>query len=161
MENNVKLIFVGVISSAHGIKGEVIVRSLTQQKANICQLQLIDETENNINLKLIRQNTNGNLICKVNSIVNRNDAEKLAGTKLFCLRSTLPNLALNEFYVEDLKGLKVVDNELRTIGKVRDICNFGAGDLIEVELEAGKPELFPFTKEFFPEITSEYIVLKC
>jgi 16S rRNA processing protein RimM len=156
-----KLIFMGVISSAHGIKGEVIVKSLTQPKSNICKLQLVDTAENIFNLKLMRQNTNGSLICKVNNINNRNDAEKLAGSKLFCLRSTLPNPNPGEFYIEDLKGLKVVDKELNLIGKVKDICNFGAGDLIEVAFEAGTLELFPFTKEFFPEITAEYIVLKC
>jgi hypothetical protein len=43
-----------------------------------------------------------------NSVTNRNDAEKLAGTELFCWRCALPELAANEFHIEDLKGLKIV-----------------------------------------------------
>ena len=156
-----KLIIVGVISSAHGIMGQVIVKSFTQPAENITKLKIFDQDQNIINLKILRIKSNGNLICKLENSNTRTEAEKLIKKSLYCFRSCLPEiLEEDEFYIEDLKGLKVIDHKGNQIGNIINIANYGAGDIIEVEfIENKNSEMLPFTKELFPIITKYHVVL--
>ncbi|MFY9590207.1 ribosome maturation factor RimM [Rickettsia endosymbiont of Halotydeus destructor] len=159
MTSSQNLILVGVITSPHGIQGNVIIKSFTNPKVKITAMQLTNESGKDTNIKLINQNSQGNLICKFNKISNREDAANLKGYKLFCLREEFLPLEEDEFYITDLQNLPVLDQLLNPIGKVKNIFNFGAGDIIEIEFSDQKTELLPFTKIFFPIITKEYVVL--
>ena len=158
MQNTDKLIFVGFISSCSGIKGDVAVKSYTQTPEDICKLPLFTSVREKVNLKLIRKNTNGNLICKLNDINNRNDAEKWLKQKLFCVRSALPQIKKDEFYIEDLKNLDVLNLTGERIGIILAVHNFGASDIIEIELTDKETIMLPFTDDFFPQITDRYVV---
>ncbi|WP_341793811.1 ribosome maturation factor RimM [Rickettsia endosymbiont of Ceutorhynchus obstrictus] len=152
------LILVGVITSSHGVQGNVIIKSFTYPAANIAEMKLVNKSGEDINIKLINQNSQGNLICKFNKISNREEAASLKGYKLFCLREVLPELEEDEFYITDLNNLPVFDQSMKPLGKIKNIFNFGAGDLIEIEFLDKKIELLPFTKIFFPIITKDYVV---
>lgn len=159
MTKDPKLILVGVISSAHGIKGDLIVKSYTAPIENIFELQLFDDKNINFPLKKIRITSKG-MICRHNNCKDRNQAEALIGTKLYCTRDELPETNEEEFYFEDLKHLSVLNSTGKKIGIISEIFNFGAGDLIEVEFSNGSgAEIYPFTKEFFPEVTKNHVVL--
>ncbi|RYE05906.1 MAG: ribosome maturation factor RimM [Rickettsiaceae bacterium] len=155
-----KSILVGFISSCFGIKGEVIVNSLTVPVTNICKLPLFNQFDKIINIKFKRQNSKGQLICSISDITSRNEAELLLNTKLFCKRSNLPQIANNddEYYIEDLKGVRVIDNTGQNVGQVKNIFNFGAGDILEIEFLDQNLEMFPFDKQHFPKISAQYIV---
>lgn len=155
-----KLILVGVISSAHGIKGDVVVKSFTNPVENICALLLTTEQKDDITLRCITIKPNGDLICRLKDVKTRTDAERLRGVKLFTLRANLPEPKEDEFYIEDLKGLSVVNANLERLGIVNAVFNFGASDVIEVKFNDGRVESFPFTKKLFPIITEGYMVLE-
>jgi 16S rRNA processing protein RimM len=160
MTKDPKLILVGVISSAHGIKGDIMIRSFTDPVENITKLNLLDGKNNEFTFKRIRTNTKGTLICRHNNCTDRNQAEDLVGTELYSYRDELPQEDEGEFYFEDLKDLKVRNIKGKEVGTILEVHNFGAGDLIEVNFSNGSgSELYPFTKEFFPEITKDYVVL--
>lgn len=161
MFNKEKLVLVGKIVSAHGIKGNVIVKSFTEPVDNIIKLELVEQTGQKIVLKLVRRNSNNNLVCKFNSINNRTEAEKIKNSQLFCFRANFPLLNSNdEFYIEDLLGLDVVNKDLVIVGKITNIFNFGAGDIVEIKFIGNqKIELFPFNKQFFPTVTKNHIRL--
>ncbi|XVN42789.1 MAG: ribosome maturation factor RimM [Candidatus Rickettsia vulgarisii] len=161
MSNKEKLVLVGKIVSAQGIQGNVMVKSFTEPVENIMKLELVDKIGQKIVLKLVRRNSNNNLVCKFNSVNNRTEAEELKGLEIFCYRENLPVLNNNdEFYIEDLIGLDVLDNDLVRIGNVKNIFNFGAGDIIEIKfINNQKIELFPFNKQFFPTVTKNHIIL--
>jgi len=153
------LILVGVISAAHGIKGDVLVKSFTDPKENILSINILDKTHVPIKLKKVRVNSNGTLVCRFIGSNDRNAAEALSGTKLFFLRDHLPVTQQDEYYIRDLKKLSVVNENGEKIGIIIDVANFGAGDIIEIRFNNDLEEMFPFTKEFFPEIGKDYIVL--
>lgn len=154
-----KLILVGVISSAHGIKGDLIIKSYTEPVENIFDLKLFDDKNVNFPIKKIRITSKG-IICRHNKCQDRNQAETLTGTKLYCPREELPQTSEEEFYFEDLKSLSVLAPSGKKIGIISELFNFGAGDLIEVEFSNGSgTEIYPFTKEFFPEVTKNHVVL--
>jgi 16S rRNA processing protein RimM len=156
-----KLIMVGVISSAHGILGQVVVKSFTQPPENIVNLPVFDQDQNAIKLKMMRLQPNGNLICKLENCYTRTEAETLIKKSLYCFRSSLPEiLEEDEFYIEDLQGLKVIDPQGNHIGNITNVANYGGGDIIEVQfINNEKSEMLPFTKELFPEITKHHVVL--
>ncbi len=155
MQDEKKLICVAVITSAHGIKGSVKIRSFTEYPtdiANYSPLYGADGTSK-YEIKILSEN-GGVIIAEINGVKSRNDAEMLGGTELFIYRDMLPEAEEDEFYYEDLIGLDVraTDND-RVIGNVTAIYNHGAGDIIEIKLsKSGKTELLAFTKENFPEV---------
>lgn len=159
MEEDGRLILVGVISAAHGIKGDILVKSFTDPKENILSIPILDKTHAPIKLKKVRVNSNGTLVCRLIGSNDRNTAEALSGTKLFCLRDRLPDTKQDEYYINDLKKLPVVNENGEKIGIIIDVANFGAGDIIEIRFNDNVEEMFPFTKEFFPEIGKDCVVL--
>ena len=159
MKEDDRLILVGVISAAHGIKGDVLVKSFTDPKENILSIHILDETNTPIKLKKVRINSNGTLVCRFIGSNDRNAAEALSGTKLFCLRDQLPVTQQDEYYISDLKKLPVINENGEKIGVIIDVANFGAGDIIEIRFNNDIEEMFPFTKEFFPEVSKDYVVL--
>ena len=149
------LVAVGVIVSAHGIHGKVKIRSFTADPQDILSYgALLDKTGKRRFDIVINGETQNGLIAHITGIEDRNAAEALRGTELYIHRSALPETQEEEFYYSDLIGLPVQDNGGCAIGKVMAVHNFGAGDIIEISLHStGKRELYPFTKEIFPEIS--------
>jgi 16S rRNA processing protein RimM len=93
------------------------------------------------------------LIARFAGVSDRNAADALKGVELSVPRHRLPEPDPGEFYFADLVGLAAVRPDGAGLGKVIAVHNFGAGDIIEVEL-AGSLEtiLVPFTREAVPEI---------
>lgn len=154
------LILLGVIKSSHGINGHVIIKSFTNPSTNLFKRNLVNKFGESITIKLISKTSQGDFISKFHGIFDRNHADNLKGYKLFCLRDELPELSDEEFYITDLIHLSVVDEKLETIGKIKNVYNFGAGDIIEIEFLNHKTELLPFNKHFFPTITEKYVIVK-
>jgi 16S rRNA processing protein RimM len=161
-----KLILVGVVLSAHGIKGEVVLKSFTEKPLDIFGLKVVDQSYLPIKINRTANHKNG-FICRINNITNRNDAELLSGHQIFCLRSDLPNIEEEEdvFYYEDLKDLAILSNQNIQIGRVISVVNYGGGDVLKISLfaevgENSEKTLFlPFTKEIFPKVTKDHIIM--
>lgn len=152
------LILVGVINSAHGIRGDVMVRCFTISAEDLFRRPIFDDLGNVIDLRKVGAVKKDNVICRVSNCVDRNQAEKLKGTELFCNRDDLPEINnLDEFYIHDIKNLTVKDENGQEIGIVNDVLNYGAGDIVEVKFDDGQLLMFPFTKACFPVIEKDYI----
>jgi 16S rRNA processing protein RimM len=83
-------------------------------------------------------------------------AKSLHGAQLIVDRKDAVPLQSGEFYVEDLKGLAVLENEGgRVIGHIVNILEGGGGDLAEIRLHSGEVKLVPFRQEFFPAVDLE------
>ncbi len=160
MDKEKRLILVGVISSAHGIKGDIIVKSYTQDSKDICKYNLFDENGNQIKLKFLKLRSPSTLICKLDGSNTRNDAENCIGVNLYSTRDNFPKLKENEFYISDLEGKGVVNEEGDIIGVINCFVNYGAGDIVEIKFKGGSVEFVPFTDEFFPNISSDKVEFK-
>lgn len=150
-------ILVGVILSPHGIKGNLFVKSLTSDPDALGSLKLFKESGEKVKINIIKRNQKNILLCSIEGIKDRTEAEELNKTRLFCDKSDFPKPEEDEFYAFSLIGLKIYDEEKNEIGKVKECFNFGAGDLIEVEYTDKSLELVPFTKEFFPKIGKDFL----
>lgn len=150
-ENPVQM---AVIGAAHGIKGEVRVKTFTGDPLALGDYgKLYDRGGRVFEVKDIRP-ANTVVVVRFKGIADRNAAEALAGVELFIDRSALPATDdEEEFYHADLMGLAVRDDKNETIGKVLAIQNFGGGDLLEVATGARNSLLIPFTTAAVPEIS--------
>ena len=147
-------ILLGRITGAHGIRGEVVLRSYAAVPADIAAYgPLGDEAgARSFQLKVVRVSDKG-VIARVAGVTDRNGAEALAGTDLYVARARLPKAAEGEYYHADLIGLAAVSPDGAAIGEVVAVQNYGAGDLLEIRL-AGSPktELVPFKNAFVPTV---------
>lgn len=123
----------GRIGAAHGIKGSLRIKSYTENPTDLGKYgPLHDENGNIYTIKNIRPQKTM-VIVRFKEVTSRDMAEKLNGTELFVKQSNLPDtLDSEEFYIKDIVGMNVLDQENKLIGTIIDIPNFGAGDLLEI-----------------------------
>ena len=139
-------ICLGQIGAAHGIRGEVRLRSFTADPEAIGNYGPLETEDGRVlEIEAMRPAKN-HFVARLSGIRDRAAAERLVNVKLYVPRDRLPEpVEDDEFYHADLIGLTVVDRAGERLGTVVAIHNFGAGDLIEVQPDAGgKTELVRF-----------------
>lgn len=150
LDNPVQL---AVIGAAHGIKGEVRVKTYTGDPLDLGSYGLLyDKAGNDYEVLSIRPSKTV-VVVRFAGVEDRNSAEALNGIELFVDHAQLPqDLEDDEFYYTDLIGLAVRDAEGTTYGKVSSVFNFGGGDVLEIKETGKKPVLIPFTLVSVPVI---------
>jgi 16S rRNA processing protein RimM len=98
---------------------------------------------------------------KIKGVDTPEAAKPLRGAEFLVNREEAAPLLENEFYIEELKGLKLTDEAGEELGAVNDVIEGGGGFLLEVKLVSGRIVLIPFRNEFLGEISTEkkYVVL--
>ncbi len=147
-------ILLGHIAGAHGIRGEVLIKTYTAAPENVGAYgPLSDESgTRTFNLKSARATQKG-VVARLQGVDDRNAAEALKGIALYIERDRLPAAVDGEFYHADLIGLAAVDGDGKPFGEIVAVQNYGAGDLLEVRLAgAGRTELVPFTDAAVPAV---------
>ncbi len=144
---------VGAIAGAHGIRGEVKVKSFTSDPLDVGAYGPV-LTDRGARLVLLPLRVQGQaVVARIEGVADRNAAEALRGRRLYVPRSALPATEdEDEFYHADLLGLAVVDGAGEVLGKVASIQDFGAGDMIEVAFEGGASAFLAFTREIVPVV---------
>ncbi len=163
-DNRENRVCLGAIVGVHGIKGEVKVKSFTEYDCDIDQYgELEDEPGPRKFTIKGAGHSKGILRVKIKGVDDRNAAEALIGCGLYISRDKLPELETEEFYHTDLIGLNVRrDGNTLNLGVVTAVYNFGAGDLLELKLDAEKSSfMLPFTKDYVPEVNIKdgYIII--
>lgn len=157
MTDSDTLILLGHISTAQGIRGEVVIKSHTEDPADIAAYgPLSDKTgAKSYEITVVRIAKKG-VIARVKGVADRTAAEALRGTELYIPRALLPEPEPDELYHADLTGLEVYTAEGERVGEVVAVQNFGAGDLLEVRLAGtSRTEFVPFDDHFVPDIDLE------
>lgn len=150
-----KALIAKVINS-HGILGEVKLKVFLENIENIVNYRFIDENDKILEVENIRSFKDNIIIVKFKHITNRNEADTIKNISIFADNSSFTPTNTEEYYYKDLIGLKVFTSKQEEIGVVRNISNFGAGDLLEIFINSKEDtEFFRFTKEIIPEINIE------
>ncbi|WP_224549874.1 ribosome maturation factor RimM [Mesorhizobium sp. CA16] len=150
LENPVQM---AVIGAAHGIKGELRVKTFTGDPLALADYgPLYARDGRAFQITDIRP-AGTVVVVRFKGVGDRNAAEALAGTELFVDRSVLPDDGEeDEFYHADLIGLDVRD-DTGVIGRVVAVHNFGGGDILDVTLAGRKGVLIPFTQAAVPHVS--------
>lgn len=144
----------GVITAAHGIKGQVKIRSFTDDPEDLTAYGALTDRQGTKRFKIsLHGSTPNGLIATIQGVADRNQAEALKGQELYAERELLPSAEEEEFYPDMLIGLEVRGADGAVLGKIMNLYNFGAGDIVEITLTGTrKKEMYPFTKAIFTEI---------
>ncbi len=150
LDNPVQL---AVIGAAHGIKGEVRVKTYTGDPLDLGSYGLLYDTSGKSYEILSIRPSKTVVVVRFAGVDDRNAAEALNGKELYVDHAQLPqDLDEDEFYYTDLIGLAVRDSAGVSYGKVSAVFNFGGGDVLEIKESGKKPVLIPFTLVSVPEI---------
>ena len=87
------------------------------------------------------------IIALLKNCNNRNCAEKLKGKKIFSYKNKLPKIKKNQFYANDLINFEVKTLKNNLLGKIINIDNFGAGDLMSIKKSNGESLYIPMNEE--------------
>ncbi|MBV0899548.1 MAG: ribosome maturation factor RimM [Wolbachia endosymbiont of Fragariocoptes setiger] len=157
------LICLGVITSPHGIKGAVKIKTFTEKPEDISSYGNLLCNDQSYEIDVISILDDSLLIATINGVKSRNEAELLRNKKLYVTRSNLPKLSNeNEFYHSDLINIEVRSKDNELYGYVRCIHNFGSEDILEISVNSTKKNIMlSFTKEIFPyiNIKERYITI--
>ena len=144
------LLQVGIIASTHGVRGEVKVYPTTDDPRRFRRLKevVLDTGKQKMNLeiegvKFFKQF----VILKFKGLDNINDIEKYRQKSLYVTRKNAVRLQRDEYFIADLIGLKVQDEDGKELGTVKDVIETGANDVYEVEMADGKSLLLPAIKQ--------------
>ena len=170
MINNNEWLVVGLITSCHGINGQVKVKSLSDFDERFLEpgmrwLQKENESPSEVELTSgFKQPGKGTFIIKLQGINTRNDAEQLKEFKILVKPNKLPKLKKGEFHLLELIDLQVKileDEQLKIIGKVINLEN-EKNNLLVIELfKNQKKVLIPFVKEIVPlvDIKNNFLII--
>jgi 16S rRNA processing protein RimM len=150
------LLQVGAITQTHGVRGEVKVFPTTDDVKRFKKLKevILDTGKEKItleieNVKFFKQFA----ILKFKGFDNINDIEKYKGKNLYVTRENAVKLNPDEYFIADLIGLKVYDEEDNYLGELINVIETGANDVYEVKLGDGvmtnnsRNVLFPAIKQ--------------
>ncbi|MEM9138753.1 MAG: ribosome maturation factor RimM [Pseudomonadota bacterium] len=152
MSTDTGSVCVGAIAGAFGVKGEARIKSFCADPEAIADYApLTTEDGRSFDLAITRA-IKGGYAGRLSGVATREEAEALKGTRLYAPRARLPELPSDEFYHADLIGLSVIDTGGEILGRVRAIHNFGAGDVLEVQLIDRKELMLPFTQAVVPTV---------
>ena len=152
------LVLLGEFGRAHGLRGEVRLKSFTADPQAIASYGPLAAADGRrFALTHVRPAPGEQpdlLIARVEGVASREAAEALNLVRLFVARRELPAPEEeDEFLLADLVGLSVETADGLPLGTVVAVPNYGGGDLLEIAPAAGGPSaLLPFTKAFVPAV---------
>ena len=147
MEN---LLRVGVITSTHGVRGEVKVFPTTDDMNRFKKLKTVildtGKEHKTLTIELVKFFKNM-VILKFKGLDNINDVEMWRQKDLLITRDQAVKLSPDENFIVDLIGLTVMTDEGEKLGELKDVLQTGANDVYIVKTGSGKEVLLPAIKD--------------
>lgn len=154
---------VGVITSTHGVRGEVKVFPTTDDPARFKRLKEVildtgkEEMILNIEgVKFFKQF----VILKFEGFDNINDIEKYRQKSLYVARKNAVRLRKDEYFIADLIGIDVVDEQEKPVGTIKDVMETGANDVYVIEMTDGRELLLPAIRQCILNVDIEAGVMQ-
>lgn len=157
---------IGKITAAHGVRGEVTVFPLTDDARRFLKLKDVflcnedTEDESAITIKNARIDRDRVLV-KFEGCEDRDKAESYKGRFISIDRKDAVKLKEGSFFIEDLKGLNVTDDNRGELGSIKDVYKSGPKHIVMVQRSGKQDLLVPFAKEIFYDVRPEDGVVKC
>lgn len=136
-------IALAAVAGAHGVRGELRLKLFGDSADSLAHHRKVHVGGTERRLLSVRDS--GKMaVARIEGVGDRGAAEALRGSLIEIDRDALPALDEGEYYYVDLIDLAAVDSGGTLVGTVVAVENFGAGDLLEIEIEGGKRSLIPF-----------------
>jgi 16S rRNA processing protein RimM len=147
-------ICVAQIGGAHGIRGEVKLKSFTADPMAVKDYGPLTSEDGSARFEIeALRPAKSHLVARLRGVADRNAAERLTHVRLFVPRERLPPPAEDEFYHVDMIGLAAATADGTEVGTVVAVHDFGAGAILELQPPAGgNTVMLPFTDAFVPAV---------
>lgn len=154
-----KLLSIGKILNFHGIAGEVKVGFTEGSEHYFTQIKQVYAEKNGksvlLNIEKVRFHKKTAII-KFKEINSINEVTEIKGGYLKCSKEKIKSLLdKDEFYIDDLVGLKAFDTEGKELGVVSGVSLAKGQDLLFIKDAKNKEHLVPFTQEIVPEVNTK------
>lgn len=147
------LLLMAEITGVHGIKGDVKLRLYGEDTKLLTKHTMLDDKGNTACTIVKLRGGEGFAVATIEGLVDRTQAEKWRGKKLYLPRDILPKIKKkNTFYHVDLIGLEARHVDGHTLGKIVGVANYGAGDLLDIKPAKGSSFFVPFRDEIVPDV---------
>ena len=151
------LVVIGSIMGAHGVRGDVRVKSFTAHPEDLFAYgPLLSKDGQVLITPVAARPAKNHFIVEPEEHRQKEDWDSLKGTPLCVPRDVLPQPDEDEVYVDDLIGLSVIAEDGTPLGKIKAVLNHGASDLLEIApAGGGKAVLIPFTLADVPDLNMD------
>ena len=148
---------IGKIGGAHGVRGEVKIIPLTDDVRRFSSLKeclILDDRERVKETKEVEKARvdDTRTLVKFKGIDDRDEVGKLTGFYIAVSREDAVKLPEGRYFIADLIGLKVIDDERGELGTIKDIINSGASDIIIVKRTGKNELLIPYLNAIVYEV---------
>ena len=147
--------FVGTIQGAKGMSGEMKVSLITAHPTHLLSLESIylNIADSSSMLYTIdKAKWDGSkLTIKLHGVDDRNTAEALRGAKMIIPEDAAYKVGEDEYFIEDLVGMNVVDTSGTNLGKIKEVLNYPAHDVYVISKDDSEI-LIPAVHEYIQEI---------
>ena len=148
------LILVGRVAGAFGVRGEVRLSAYTADPMALADYRDLRKKDGAPALTVLTARpVKDGVVATTDQIKTKEQADALRGLQLFIPRAALPEPEEDEFYLADLIGLAALTPDGETLGKVKAVQDFGAGDILEIAPASGGQTWYvAFTRENVPTV---------
>lgn len=149
--------YIAEILRPHGIKGELKIKSHSEDIDNFMQVRQLYIKENSgyypIAVEGFRLHS-GDILIQLQNVYDRSAAERYRGVSLYIAREDASPLAEGEFYISDIIGLPLTDRQGNSLGTLQDVLTSYATNIYQVKTPQGMM-LFPAIDSVFSEVNLE------
>jgi 16S rRNA processing protein RimM len=149
-----RMIQVGRVAGGFGVRGEVRITAFTEDPLALKAYRDLKREDGAAALTITAARAvKGAIIARAKEIETKEQADALRGLGLYIPREALPKPAEDEFYLADLIGLDARAPAGESLGWIKAVHDFGAGDILEIDPGQGRATWYlPFTREAVPEV---------
>lgn len=154
MTDTADKILMAEIAGAHGVKGAVKLKIFAEDPESLVDYPPLTDAAGKREFQIEYLHMHGKIwTAEFEGITDRSQAEKLLGTKLYVSRNDLPEIEdEGTYYHADLIGLAARHTDGTDMGRILNVTNFGAGDLLEIKPVKGNSYYIPFTNACVPTV---------
>ncbi len=154
---------IGIITSSHGVRGEMKVFPTTDDTRRFkkCKEVYVEEKSGLVLYEVESARVSPDkVLLKLKGIDTPEDAVKLRQRGIFVDREHAVKLSEDEYFIADLIGLDVLDENGVELGKITDVLPTGANDVYQIEMKDGRELLLPAIKECILSVDVESGIMK-
>ena len=156
---------IGIITSSHGVRGEMKVYPTTDdpRRFKACKEVFIEDKNGDLKtykVESARMSTD-KVLLKVEGIDTPEEAVKYRQRGVFVDREHAVKLSEDEYFIADLIGIGIKNEDGEDIGTLKDVIQTGANDVYQIDLKDGRELLLPAIKDCVLEVNvrENYIVV--
>ncbi|MCD8046862.1 MAG: ribosome maturation factor RimM [Clostridiales bacterium] len=149
---------VGIITSPHGVSGEVKVFPITDDVKRFKKLKqvILDTGKEEIDLTVTQVKFSGQMvILKFREFTNINEVERFRKKSLYVTRENAVGLEKDEYFIADMIGMWVVSTDGEALGELADVMQTGANDVYVVKTAEGGELLLPAIRDCVRQVNME------